>query len=139
MKTLGLIGGTTWLSTIDYYKYINEITNERLGGLECARLILYSLNFAELMKFVNSDDWEGAAEYLSEIAVKLEGAGADAIVLCANTTHITAENVQQRIKIPILHIVDAVAGDIGKHGMKKVGLLGTRFTMERAFFKDRLA
>lgn len=138
MKTLGLIGGTTWLSTVDYYKYINQLTNERLGGLECARLILYSLNFAEFMEFVNADDWDSAAESLSQIAVKLETAGADAIVLCANTTHLTAETVQKRISIPILHIVDAVAAEIGKLNMKKVGLLGTRFTMERDFFSGRL-
>ncbi len=138
MKTLGLIGGTTWLSTIDYYKYINQITNDRLGGLECARLMLYSLNFGEFMKFVNADDWVSAGEFLSEIAVKLEKAGADAIVLCANTTHLTAEIVQRNISIPILHIVDAVAAEIEELNMKKVGLLGTRFTMERDFFSQRL-
>ena len=138
MKTLGLIGGTTWLSTIDYYKYINQITNERLGGLECARLLLYSLNFAEFMKFVNADDWDAAAAFLADIAIKLEYAGADAIVLCANTTHLTAETVQQSIHIPVLHIVDAVAAEIKKLNMKKVGLLGTRFTMEKDFFSGRL-
>jgi aspartate racemase len=138
MKTLGLIGGTTWLSTIDYYKYINQITSDRLGGLECARLILYSLNFGEFMKFVNADDWESAAQFLAAIAVKLERAGADAIVLCANTTHLTAEAVQQSIGIPILHIVDAVAAEIKQHDLKKVGLLGTKFTMEKDFFSGRL-
>ncbi len=138
MKTLGLIGGTTWVSTIDYYKYINQITNDRLGGLECARLVLYSLNFGEFMKFVNADDWESAAEFLSQIAIKLEKAGADAIVLCANTTHLTAETVQQSIRIPVLHIVDAVAAEIEKANMKKVGLLGTKFTMEKDFFSGRL-
>ena len=138
MKTLGLIGGTTWLSTIDYYKHINQITNDRLGGLESARLILYSVNFAELMKFVNADDWESAAGFLSRIAVKLEREGAEAIVLCANTTHLTAETVQQNISIPILHIVDAVAAEIEKLNMKMVGLLGTRFTMEIDFFSGRL-
>src|ERR1035437_1476322 len=138
MKTLGLIGGTTWVSTIDYYRYINRLTNERLGGSECARIVLYSVNFAELMIFVNADDWESAAGFLSEIAIKLEKAGADAIVLCANTTHITAETVQSNVKIPVLHIVDAVADEIRRHDLRKVGLLGTRFTMERDFFKDRL-
>jgi aspartate racemase len=138
MKTLGLIGGTTWLSTVDYYKYINQITNDRLGGLECARLMLYSLNFGEFMKFVNADDWDSAAQFLAAIAVKLEKAGAEAIVLCANTTHLTAETVQQSIGIPILHIVDAVATEISKLGLRKVGLLGTRFTMERDFFSGRL-
>ena len=139
MKTLGLIGGTTWVSTVDYYKYINQLTHERLGGSTSARLILYSVNFAEMMKFVNADDWDSVANFLSKAAVKLEAAGAEAIVLCANTTHITADAVQQSVKIPILHIVDAVAEEIKKQGLKKVGLLGTRFTMERDFFKHRLA
>ena len=139
MKTLGLIGGTTWLSTVDYYKYINQLTKERLGGLESARLILYSVNFAVLMKFVNADDWDGAAAFLSEIAVNLENEGAEAIILCANTTHLTADVVQQNINIPVLHIVDAVAKEIAAQNISKVGLLGTRFTMERPFFKERLA
>lgn len=139
MKTLGLIGGTTWVSTIDYYRYINQMANERLGGLASAKLLLHSVDFGELMTFVNADDWAGAGEFLSEIAVKLEAAGADAIVLCANTTHITAETVKQRINIPVLHIVDAVAKEITRAGMTRVGLLGTRFTMERGFFRDRLA
>lgn len=138
MKTLGLIGGTTWVSTVDYYKYINQLTNERLGGLDIARLILYSVNFGELMKFVNADDWVSVGTFMSEIAVKLEKAGADAIVLCANTTHMVADTVQQSISIPVLHIVDAVAKEIEKQNIGKVGLLGTRFTMERDFFKDRL-
>jgi len=139
MKTLGLIGGTTWVSTIDYYKYINQLTHERLGGSESARLILYSVNFGELMKFANADDWESVDRFLSEIAVKLENAGADAIVLCANTTHIAADTVQQNVNIPVLHIVDAVAKEIKKQNIKKVGLLGTRFTMDLPFFKDRLS
>jgi aspartate racemase len=138
MKTLGLIGGTTWVSTVDYYKYINQLTREKLGGAECARLILYSVNFAEFMKFVNADDWGSAAAFLSEIAVKLEKAGAEGIILCANTTHLTADTVQESINIPVLHLVDAVAREIEKQSIKKVGLLGTKFTMERDFFKDRL-
>lgn len=139
MKTLGLIGGTTWVSTIDYYRYINRLTNERAGGAGSARLILYSVNFAELMTFVNADDWDGVGRFLSEIAIKLEGAGAEAIVLCANTTHMVADVVQKSVGIPLLHIVDAVAKEIAGQNIGKVGLLGTRFTMEREFFKQRLS
>jgi aspartate racemase len=139
MKTLGLIGGTTWVSTVDYYKYINRLTNERAGGAEAARLILYSANFAELMAFVNADDWDGVGRFLAEIAVRLERAGAEAVMLCANTTHIVADVVQQAVSVPLLHIVDAVAKEVAAHEIKKVGLLGTRFTMEREFFKDGLA
>ena len=139
MKTLGLIGGTTWVSTVDYYRYLNQITNERLSGLSSARLLLYSVDFGELMEFVNADDWQGAGEFLSVIAVKLEAAGAEGIMLCANTTHITAEIVRRNISIPVLHIVDAVAAEIERQNMKKVGLLGTRFTMEREFFREGLA
>lgn len=138
MKTLGLIGGTTWVSTVDYYRYINQLTAQNMGGQELAPLVLASVNFAEFMKFVNSGDWESAAGFLSEIAQRLETAGADAIVLCANTTHITAETVQSNINIPVLHIVDAVAKEISLVKMKKVGLLGTKFTMEHDFFKNRL-
>src|SRR5947208_11068901 len=112
MITLGLIGGTTWVSTVDYYKYINQLTRERLGGSESARLILYSINFGDLVRFENADDWESVAHFLSEIAVNLEKAGADAILLCANTTHIAADTVQESINIPVLHIVDAFAREI---------------------------
>lgn len=139
MKTLGLIGGTTWVSTVDYYKYINQITNERLGGAEAARIVLYSVNFAEFMVFVNANDWDSVAAHLSTIAGKLENAGADAVLLCANTTHLVAEAVQKSITVPMLHIVDAVAKEIGRHNLSKVGLLGTKFTMERDFFRARLS
>jgi len=138
MKTLGLIGGTTWLSTVDYYRYINQLTGERSGGSTSARLILYSVNFAEFKAWADAGDWETIGERLSEIAVKLETAGAEAIVLCSNTTHIVAGAVQQSVSIPVLHIVDAVAKEIEKQNAKKVALLGTRFTMEQDFFKNKL-
>ena len=139
MKTLGLIGGTSWISTVDYYRYINQLINERMGGVDAARLILYSVNFGELAKLVIANDWDAVARFLSTIAVKLENAGADCIVLCANTTHIAAETIQTNISIPILHIVDAVAAEIERQGIGKVGLLGTKFTMEKDFFKERMA
>ncbi|MFI5163834.1 MAG: aspartate/glutamate racemase family protein [Bacteroidia bacterium] len=138
MKTLGLIGGTSWVSTVDYYKLINQMTNERLGGLNAAKLFLYSINFEEFRQFGERNDWNGAGAFLSDIAKKLENAGAQAIVICANTPHIAAEMVQQHIKIPIIHIAEETAKEIAKQKIKKVALLGTRFTMEQDFFKKRL-
>jgi len=138
MKTLGLIGGTTWVSTIDYYKYINQLSNERLGGSNSARLLLFSVNFQEIKDLGDADNWEQIGNILSDAAKRLENAGADALMLCANTMHIAAETVQQSISIPLLHIVDATAKEIEKQKMGKVGLLGTKFTMEKEFFKQGL-
>jgi aspartate racemase len=138
MKTLGLIGGTSWISTVDYYRYVNELTNEKLGGVNAAKLFLYSVNFDEFKKLVDANDWEQVADILSDVAGRLESAGADCIVLCANTTHLVADAVQERVKIPLLHIADATAKEIAKQNIKKVGLLGTKFTMERDFFIKRL-
>lgn len=138
MKTLGLIGGTTWISTTDYYKYINQLTNERLGGENSARLLLYSVNFQEIKELADAGDWEQIGSILSDAAVRIENAGAEALMLCANTMHLVAETVQQNISIPILHIVDATAQEIERRKIKRVGLLGTKFTMEKDFFKKRL-
>lgn len=138
MKTLGLIGGTTWPSTVDYYKYLNQLTAERTGGEMYSRLILYSVNFVEFKALADASDWEGIAARLSDLARKLENAGADGLVLCANTTHIVAEKVQQSVSIPLLNIVDAVAAEIKSRGIEKVALLGTRFTMENNFYQNKL-
>jgi aspartate racemase len=139
MKTLGLIGGTTWLSTMDYYRLINQKTAETLGGLNSAQLLLYSVNFEEFRPPVNPDEWGNLSEKFIAIAQNLEKAGADAIVFCANTPHIIADDVQQKINIPLIHIAEAVANAITDKGIKKVALLGTRITMEQPFFKNRLA
>ncbi len=139
MKTLGLIGGTTWVSTVDYYRYINQLTAERLGGLNSAQILLYSLNFDELKSLFDTTNWEKVAETLSKIAKDLENSGAKAIVLCSNTTHIAADFIEQRIKIPLIHITDATAGEILKLKLKKVALLGTKFTMDNDFYKERLS
>jgi aspartate racemase len=139
MKTLGLIGGTTWLSTIDYYRVINETVNSRLGGVHSAKLLLYSVDFEEFHSPSSPSDWARISDAFSEIARRLERAGAEALVLCANTAHVFAEAVQASVKIPLLHIVDAVADDITRQGVSSVALLGTQFTMEHAFFKDRLS
>jgi aspartate racemase len=138
MKTLGLIGGTTWPSTVDYYKYLNQLTAERTGGEMYSRLILYSVNFVEFKALADASDWDGLASRLSEIARTLEKAGAEGLVLCANTTHIVAEKVQQNVNIPLLNIVDAVAREIESSRIGKVALLGTRFTMENDFYQNKL-
>lgn len=138
MKTLGLIGGTSWVSTIDYYRYINQMTNERLGGLNYAELLLYSLNFDQVKKLADANDWEKFGELFSGVAQNLENAGADAIVLCANTSHIVAEFIESRIKIPLINITDATAKEISKQNLKTIALLGTKFTMENDFYKKTL-
>jgi aspartate racemase len=136
---LGLIGGTTWVSTVDYYKYINQLTTERLGGLNSAKILLYSVRFEGVKGMADAGDWENFGKFFSDIAQNLEKAGAQAIVLCANTTHIVAEKVEQNISIPVIHITDATALEIQRRGLQKVALLGTRFTMENDFYHRRLA
>lgn len=138
MKTLGLIGGTTWHSTIEYYKYLNDETRIRSGGDILPRLILYSINFNELEAMERKDDWDGIAAYFSGIARTLENAGAEGLVLCANTTHKVADIVQKNINIPLLSMIDAVAAEVAKKDIKKVGLLGTRYTMEGDFYPKKL-
>jgi aspartate racemase len=139
MKTLGLIGGTTWISTVDYYRYINRMVAERLGGMNSAKILLYSLNFYELKTLFYENDWVQVGEILSRIAKNLENAGAEAIVLCSNTTHIPAEDVARQINIPLIHIADATAGEIFKLNLKKVALLGTKFTMDSDYYERKLA
>lgn len=139
MKTIGLIGGTSWVSTMEYYNNINRLTNERLGKLNSARIILYSVNYQEFKELADKDKWEEAGKYLSAIARNLQTAGADCILLCANTMHMTAHTVQQNISIPLLHIAETTAKNIRLQGMHTVGLLGTKFTMEKKFFTDILS
>jgi aspartate racemase len=129
VKTLGLIGGTTWHSTIEYYRAINEGVHARLGGSSSARLILYSVNFEELKPPTDPAGWSRVAVELTSIARRLETAGAECIVLCANTPHIVADDVGRAIGIPILHIADPLGAAIVASGLRTVGLLGTRPTM----------
>lgn len=138
MKILGLIGGMSWVSTIDYYRYINQFSNERLGDLNYARILLYSLSFNEVKTLADASDWKTLGELFSSIAQNLENAGAEAIVLCANTAHIVAETVEESIKIPLISITDSTAKEISKQNLKRVALLGTRFTMENDFYKKTL-
>jgi aspartate racemase len=139
MKTLGLIGGMSWVSTIEYYRGINERVNERLGGAQYPRCIIHSMNFADMQDFNDRRDWDGFLEMTSGIGRDLRNAGAEGIVLCANTAHIVAERLQDRVGLPVIHIADATADAVTAAGLNAVGLLGTRFTMELDFFKERLA
>ncbi len=138
MKTLGLIGGTGWVSSIDYYRLINLEINKRLGGLQAAKLILYSINYGEIDAFNQKDDLESVYGLIKNAAVKLKSSGADGLVLCANTTHMFAERLQQEIKLPLIHIGEATARAINDREFQKVALLGTKFTMEMDFYKAKL-
>lgn len=139
MKTLGLIGGLSWYSTSVYYKTINQLTNQRLGSSHSSKLILFSVDFEEFRLLQNVGNWNGVEKMLSDIAIQLENVGADCIVLCTNTPHLVADTIRQKIKIPLLHIAEETAKQIVSQNIYKVGLLGTKFTMENSFFKDRLS
>jgi aspartate racemase len=138
MKTIGLIGGMSWESTVPYYRIVNETVRERLGGLHSAKTILYSVDFAGIERLQHSGDWETAGQLLAKAARSLEAAGADFLVLCTNTMHKVAPAIEAAVAIPLLHIADATAVAVVGAGHRCVGLLGTRFTMEQAFYKDRL-
>jgi len=138
MKILGLVGGTSWVSTVDYYRLINEGINKELGGLEFAECMIYSMNYGQLKRNLDADDWDAILSMLSNAAIKLENSGAKAILLCGNTTHLVADRLQAILGIPLIHIATATAEAIAKKELKKVALLGTRFTMERDFYRDKL-
>lgn len=138
MKTIGLIGGMSWESSAVYYRIINEEVKKHLGGLHSAKCILASVDFAEVEAYQMQGDWDLAGKLLGETAAKLQIAGADFIVICTNTMHKVVPIVAQYIQIPILHIATATAEDILKKGINKIGLLGTKFTMEQDFYKDCL-
>ena len=138
MKTIGLIGGMSWESSIEYYRIINESVRERLGGLHSAKSVMYSVDFAEIETLQREGRWEEATQGMVEAARHVEGGGADFVVICTNTMHKMAERVEQQIGIPLLHIADATAETIRARGLRRVGLLGTRFTMEEDFYRGRL-
>lgn len=138
MKTMGLIGGMSWESTVPYYRLINEGVKKRLGGLHSAKIVLYSVDFHEIEQLQRSGDWDTAGEVLAKAARRLEMAGADFLMICANTMHKVVGAIESVMHIPLLHVVDATAKQIRAAGFEKVGLLGTRFTMEQAFYGDRL-
>ena len=138
MKTIGLLGGMSWESTAGYYRTINEGVKNALGGLHSARIVLYSVDFAPVEKLQCAGDWEGTAGILSDAARRIQAAGADFLLICTNTMHKVAPQVEKSIEIPVLHIADATADILVANGIRKVGLLGTAFTMEHDFYKGRL-
>ncbi|MFZ6770601.1 aspartate/glutamate racemase family protein [Undibacterium sp. Di26W] len=138
MKTIGLIGGMSWESTIPYYRLINETIKEKLGGLHSGKIILYSVDFHEIEKLQTAGDWDAAGVILAQVARSLELAGADFLVLCTNTMHKRAASIESAVTIPLFHIADPTAHAVKKAGFGKVGLLGTRFTMEQDFYRERL-
>ena len=138
MKTIGLIGGMSWESSIEYYRIINETAKEKLGGLHSAKSLMVTVDFAEIEKLQHEDRWDEAAQILVQCAQDLERGGADLIVLCTNTMHKLADQITANVSIPFLHIADAPAEKIRAAGLKRIGLLGTRFTMEHDFYKGRL-
>lgn len=138
MKTIGLIGGMSWESSAMYYRTINELVKQRLGGLHSARVILYSVDFAEIEAMQAHGEWQQAGRVLAQAAASLQAAGADFLLLCTNTMHKVAEQIEAVVSIPLLHIADPTAQAIKQAGLQKIGLLGTRFTMEQEFYRGRL-
>lgn len=138
MKIIGLVGGTSYLSTVDYYKRINEGINQNLGALNFSECLVYSFNFQEIKNMMDTDNWSGITSNLISVCKKLQNSGVHCIVLCANTLHYVADEVQKSIDIPIINIATATAKSIQKQDLTKVGLLGTKFTMEYDFFKAKL-
>ncbi|WP_025580453.1 aspartate/glutamate racemase family protein [Vibrio parahaemolyticus] len=138
MKVIGMLGGMSWESTASYYKAINESVRIKLGGLHSAKICMYSVDFDEIEKLQHQGKWAETAEILSKAASRIEAGGADFLLICTNTMHKVASQVESSISIPVLHIADATAKKLISDGVKKVGLLGTRFTMEQDFYKQRI-
>lgn len=138
MKTIGMIGGMSWESTVTYYKIINEVVKEELGGLHSAKILLYSVDFEEIEKYQSDGEWDRAGEVLAEAAGKLENAGADYIVICTNTMHKVVPQIEAHIGIPVIHIAEATADILLQSGMNRVALLGTKYTMTQDFYKEKL-
>jgi len=139
MKTIGLIGGITWLSTIDYYRLINQMINEKIGGVSSAKILMCSVEFAEIKRLTEANDWNSLAAIISNAAQKLEVAGADCILICANTMHKIADKIQASIKIPLIHIAEETAKAVVQRQLQKVALLGTKYTMQLDFYKNKLS
>lgn len=138
MKTIGLIGGMSWESTVTYYQIINRVVKEKLGGFHSAKILLYSVDFHEIEECQAQSDWGRSAKILAEAAANLEKAGADFIVICTNTMHKIVPYIESIIKIPLIHIAEATAEELKKNGIDKVALLGTKYTMEQDFYKEKL-
>lgn len=138
MKTIGMIGGMSWESSLEYYRIMNQAVKEKLGGFHSAQCILYSVDFDDVEKLQHQGDWESLTRLMIEAAQRVKKAGADFLVICTNTMHKMADEVQRAIQIPLLHIADVTAGAVKADGQSRVGLLGTKFTMEQDFYKGRL-
>ena len=134
---IGLICGMSWESTVEYYRIMNEMVKERLGGWHSAEVLLYSVDFDEIVRLQRSGDWDRLGQILGDIAVKLENAGAKAVLICTNTMHKVADEVERRISVPLINIIDVTAEALKRDGVKKAGLLGTKFTMEDGFYHER--
>ena len=139
MRTIGMLGGMSWESTAEYYRLANELVRDRLGGVHSARVLLDSMDFADMERLQSAGRWEEAGDLLAAKASRLEAAGAELLVLCTNTMHIVVEAIEQAVEIPVLHILDATSTRIRQEGLRRVGVLGTAFTMEQDFYRDRLA
>ncbi|WP_148357756.1 aspartate/glutamate racemase family protein [Peribacillus simplex] len=138
MKTIGLIGGMSWESSLEYYRIINEEVKTKLGGLHSAKCILYSVDFEEIERYQADGDWESSGKLLGDVALSLEKAGAEMIVICTNTMHKVVGYIEEKVSLPILHIADSTAKQIQKSKISTVGLLGTKYTMEQDFYKTRI-
>jgi aspartate racemase len=138
LKTIGLLGGMSWESTVTYYKIVNEVIKKELGGLHSAKVLLYSVDFAEIEECQAKGEWDKSADILALAAKNLEKAGADFILICTNTMHKVAPQIQKELSIPIIHIAEATAYELKKHNIEKVALLGTKYTMTQAFYKEKL-
>ncbi|MFT4006202.1 MAG: aspartate/glutamate racemase family protein [Lacrimispora sp.] len=138
MKTIGLLGGMSWESTVTYYQIVNKAVKQELGGFHSAKVLLYSVDFAEIEKCQADGDWEKSGDILSEAAENLEKAGADFIVICTNTMHKVVPQIQSRIGIPVIHIAEATAEELKRHNIARVALLGTKYTMTQDFYKEKL-
>lgn len=138
MKTIGLLGGLSWESSVEYYRIINETVRERLGGLHSAECLMYSFDFAEIEALQEAGDWDAATHRMIAAARQVERGGADGLIICSNTMHRMADDVQNAIDIPLIHIADATAKAIKEQSLERIGLLGTRYTMEQDFYKGRL-
>lgn len=138
MKTIGMIGGMSWESTVTYYKMVNQVVKEQLGGFHSAKCILYSVDFDEIEVCQAKGDWEKGGEILADAALSLEKAGADFIIICTNTMHKVVEQIKKKITIPVLHIAEVTADKLKEHTIEKVALLGTKYTMQQDFYKSKL-
>jgi aspartate racemase len=138
MKILGLIGGISWVSTVDYYRMINQGINEQLGGLNFAECMIYSFNYQDIKNNNDTNNWDSTLQMLTKAALGMKNSGAEAIVLCANTMHMIADQLQENVQLPVIHIATVTADAVQDQALKKIGLLGTKFTMEQPFFRNKL-